>query len=326
MTIDPASSKLKAEHKHSAPLLCCAYDRSGRFLFAGARDRSLLLLETESNQCRVLEGHESWVGQLAFAGGGLMLSADFVGQVIAWDCTLTQPKPKWNIPAHPSAILGLSASADGNTFATGDREGRVRIWETSNGKQLHELPSAEYPVHGVALHPDGRRLITADRQPQKPRIKVWDFRANKELLAIEVAPLSGYRRVEDIEWGGIRGLALSPDGRQIIACGRAGYDGQACALVYGTDDGTLQRKLSLALKGGFYYSAKFHPQGFLMTAGGDLAKGEVRSWNTQQDQSLADLPTPSPCMGVDIHPEGQQFAVATLGKDSGALLIYDWTN
>jgi hypothetical protein len=63
-----------------------------------------------------------------------------------------------------------------------------------------------------------------------------------------------------------------------------------------------------------------------VAAGGDLAKGEVRSWNTQQDQSLADLPTPGPCMGVDIHPEGQQFAVATLGKDSGALLTYEWTN
>lgn len=330
MTIDPASSKLAIEHKHSAPLLCCAYDRRGRFLFAGARDRSLLLVEIESNQSSTLAGHESWVNQLAAAGDGV-LSADFAGQVIAWDCTGTQPTPKWNIPAHPSTILGLSVDADGSTFATGDREGCVRIWQASDGKQLHELPRAEYPVYGVAFHPDGRRLITADRQPQKPRIKVWDFKAGKELLAIEVAELSGYRRVEDIEWGGIRGLALSPDGQQIIACGRAGYDGQACALVYGTDDGKLQRKLSLALKGGFYYSAKFHPQGFLMTAGGDIAKGEVRFWNTQQDQSVADLPTPGPCMGVDIHPQGQAFAVAlALGKgssaDSGAVHIYDWTS
>jgi WD40 repeat protein len=242
----------------------------------------------------------------------------------------TMPKPQWNIPAHPSTILGVSVSGDGNTFVTGDREGCVRIWETRNGKQLHELPRAEHPVYGVALHPDGQRLITADRQPQKPRIKVWDVAASKELLAIEVAELSGYRRVEDIEWGGIRGLALSPDGQQIIACGRAGYDGQACALVYGTDDGKLRRKLSLALKGGFYYSAKFHPQGFLTTAGGDIGKGEVRVWNTQQDQSLADLALPGPCMGVDIHPGGQQFAVAlALGKgsypDSGAVQVYDWT-
>jgi hypothetical protein len=58
-----------------------------------------------------------------------------------------------------------------------------------------------------------------------------------------------------------------------------------------------------------------------MTAGGDLAKGEVRFWNTQQDQSLADLATPGPCMGFDIHPEGQQFAVALL---VGKIQVYDW--
>jgi WD40 repeat protein len=321
MTVDPASSKLQAEHKHSAPLLCCAYAPNGRFLFAGGRDRGLVLMDTESNQLTLLEGHESWVSQLASAGSEVVLSADFVGRLIAWDCAGPQPKPKWSIPAHPSAILGLSVSADGKTFATGDREGCVRIWETASGKQLHEMPRAEFPIYGVALPPDGQRLITADRQPQKPRIKVWEVAANKELLAIEVPELSGYRRVEDIEWGGIRGLALSPDGQQIVACGRAGYDGQACALVYGTDDGKLQRKLSLALKGGFYYSAKFHPQGFLMTAGGDLAKGEVRFWNTQQDQSLADLATPSPCMGFDIHPAGQQFAVALL---DGKAQVYEW--
>lgn len=321
MTVDPASSKLQAEHKHSAPLLCCAYAPNGSFLFAGGRDRGLVLMDTESNQFTLLEGHESWVVQLASAGSELVLSADFVGRLIAWDCAGPQPKQKWSIPAHPSAILGLSVSADGKTFATGDREGCVRIWETASGKQLHEMPRAEFPIYGVALHPDGQRLITADRQPQKPRIKVWEVAANKELLAIEVPELSGYRRVEDIEWGGIRGLALSPDGQQIIACGRAGYDGQACALVYGTDDGKLQRKLSLALKGGFYYAAKFHPQGFLMTAGGDLAKGEVRFWNTQQDQSLADLATPSPCLGFDIHPAGQQFAVALL---AGMVQVYAW--
>jgi WD40 repeat protein len=192
------------------------------------------------------------------------------------------------------------------------------------------MPRPQSPIYGVALHADGRRLITADRQPQKPRIKVWEVATNKELLAIEVAELSGYRRVEDIEWGGIRGLTLSADGQQIIACGRAGYDGQACALVYGIEDGKLQRRLSQALKGGFYYSAKFHPQGFLMTAGGDIGKGEVRFWDTQQDQSLTHLATSGPCMGLDIRSEGQQFALAlALGKgsypDLGAVQVYDWT-
>ncbi len=329
MNIDPAKTKLSVEYKHEAPLLSCAFDGSGRFLFAGGRDRGVVLIDILSKQKSTLAGHESWVNRMGRAGRDLVLTADFVGHVIAWDCTESIPKPRWNIEAHPSTIYALSVSADGKTFATGDRDGCVRIWQASDGKRLHELPRIEYPVYGVALHPNGRHLITADRQPVKPRIKVWDIGTNQAILTIEIAELSGYRRVEDIEWGGIRDVAVSANGHEIIACGRAGYDGQACALVYGSEDGKLLRKLSVALKGGFYYGAKFHSQGFLMTAGGDIGKGEVRIWNTQQDQSLADTATAGPCTSLDIHPNARQFAATlTLGKgsypDSGALVIHDW--
>jgi WD40 repeat protein len=330
MTIDPKKSKLANEFKHEAPLLSCAFDASGRFLLAGGRDRGLVLIDVAKGEKSMLAGHESWVGVMSRAGE-LLLTGDYVGRVIGWDCSGKVPQPRWTIEAHPSTIYGLSVSADGKTFATGDRDGSVRVWQTSDGKRFHELPRIEHPVYCVALLPDGKRIVTADRQPQKPRIKVWDIASGKEQLSIDIAELSGYRRVEDIEWGGIRAMNVSPDGSQIIACGRAGYDGQASALVYNTSDGKLQRKLSAALKGGFYYSAKFHPEGFLMTAGGDIGKGEVRLWKLDQDASLAEVVTPGPCTWVDIHPDGKRFAVSQMNMpkgsypDSGSLVIYDWT-
>lgn len=329
MNIDPAKSKLATEHKHDSPLLSCAFDSSGRFLFAGGRDRGVVVVDLASSEKTVLAGHESWVGAMARAGGELLLTGDYVGRVIAWDCSGKEPKPRWTVEAHPSTIYGLSVSADGKTFATGDRDGAVHLWQTSDGQRLHALPRIEYPVYCVTLHPDGRRIITADRQPQKPRIKVWDFASGNAELAIEVSELSGYRRVEDIEWGGIRGLAVSPDGQHVIACGRNGYDGQACAMVFDLSTGKMQRKLAVALKGGFYYAARIHPQGYLITAGGDIGKGEFRIWNLQQDASLADAATPGPCTSLDIHPGGNRFAVTqTIGKGSypetGTLAIYDF--
>ena len=327
MPIDPAKSKLAAEYKLESPLLSCAFDPAGRFLFGGGRSRELVLVDTTSGQKSSLSGHESWIGVMARAGADMVLTGDYAGRVIAWDCGGKAPRQQWSIAAHPSTIYALSVSADGKTFATGDREGSVRIWQTRDGKLLHELPRIEYQVYGVALHPDGARIVTADRQPQKPRIKVWDIASAKEQRAIEVGDLSGYRHVEDIEWGGIRGLTLSPDGKLIVACGRTGYDGPASALLFELGTGKFLRMLSSTLKGGFYYSARFHPQGFLVTAGGDIAKGEFRCWDPEKDESIAGVSTPGPCMGLDIHPNGGSLVVAqAIGKrsypESGTLTIY----
>ena len=329
MNIDPTQLKLVSEFKHETPLLSCAVDAQGRFLIAGGRDRKLLAIDLASSQMHPLVGHDSWVGVMTRIGDGV-LTGDYAGRVIAWDVHDKIPQPRWTIEAHPCSIYGLSASADGKTFATGDRDGRVRIWQTVDGKQLRELPRIEFPVYGVALHPDGERIVTADRQPQKPRVKVWHLASGQEQRSIDVAELSGYRRVEDIEWGGIRALAVSSDGNQLVACGRNGYDGQACAMIYEANSGKLQHKLALELKGGFYYSAQFHPQGFLMTAGGDLAKGEIRCWDPSTGKSLANLATSGPSFALDIHPQGTRVAVAqAIGKrsapESGLLAIFEWS-
>lgn len=329
MPIDPVKTRQIAEHKHDAPLMSCAFDPSGRFVLAGGRDRGLMCLEVAAGRKAVLEGHETWVSSAVSAGSHLVLTADYAGHVIAWDCSGETPKQCWNIEAHPSTIYALAANAGGELFATGGSEGTIRIWQTRDGKRTREIARLTYPVYGVAFHPDGRRLISADRQPKMPRIKLWDFAAGKELLEIDATALSAYRRVEDIEWGGIRGLTLSPDGNTLVACGSNEYAGPACALLFDITTGELKRKLVSSLKG-FYYSARFHPQGFLVTAGGDVAKGEFRCWDPQQDASLADVQTAGPCTAIDIHPSGGSFVVAqSIGKksypDSGLLTIYEWS-
>lgn len=330
MTFATAQPKLIAEFKHEAPLMSCAVDHHDRFLFAGGRDRSLLVVELSTKKSNVLTGHESWIGAMARAGDDLVLTADYSGRIIAWHCSGTLPQMKWSIDAHPSTIYGLCVAADGETFAAGDRDGTVRIARTRDGTMLKELPRIEYPAYGVALYPDGHRIAAADRRPQKPRIIVRDIRTAQERLIVEVPDLSGYRRVEDIEWGGIRGLTLSPDGRRLIACGRAGYDGAACAIILDADDGTLKHKLVATLKGGFYYGARIHPQGFLLASGGDIGKGEIGCWDPENGASVWTVSTTAPCMAIDLSPSGRRLVVAqAVGKqsypESGALALYEWS-
>lgn len=328
MPVTPASPKLLIEHKHDVPLMSCVFSPDGRHLLAGGRDSGVMCIEVGSGKKTMLAGHESWIGGMARAGDGLVLTSDYAGCVIAWNCSGERPALRWKISAHPSTILALAVSAGGRTFATGDRDGSVRLWQSGDGKMMHEFVKNEHPIYGLALHPDGKRLITADRRPQKPTIQAWDISSGKELLKIEVPELSGYRRVEDIEWGGIRNLTLSPDGSLIIACGRAGYDGPASMLLYETASGKLHRKLSSTLKG-FCYSARCHHDGWVLAASGEIAKGEFRAWKTDQDQSLAGTATAGPCTALDIHPDSSRFAITqAIGKGSypetGVLAVYEW--
>lgn len=328
MNIDPAKPHQTSEHKHDSPLLCCAFDPSGRFILAGGRDRGVVCLNFATGSKTMLEGHQTWVGSIVRTAADLVLTADYAGHVIAWDCSGDTPKLRWNIKTHPNTIYSLAASTDGKLFATGDRNGTIRIWQTSDGQRVQEIAGLVHPIYGVAFHPDGKQLVTADRQPQKPRLKLWELATGKELLSIEVSQLSAYRRVEDIEWGGIRGITISPEGKTLVACGSNGYSGPACALLFDFTTGELKRKLVSTLKG-FCYAAQFHSQGFLITVGGDIAKGELRIWNPDKDDSLANVPTTGPCKAIDIHPDGRRFAIAqTLGKgsypDSGVLTQFDW--
>ena len=165
-------------------------------------------------------------------------------------------------------------------------------------------------------------------KPKKPTIRVCDITSGNELIKIEVPELSGYRNVEDIEWGGIRSLTLTPDGARIIVGGRGGYDGPATLLLYQTESGKLHRKLASTMKG-FSYTIRCHRDGFLMAASGEIAKGEFRAWHRDQDKSLADTATPGPCTCLDIHPDHQRFAITqAIGKSSypetGVIAFYEW--
>ena len=328
MQINPLKSKVTTEHKHDAPLLCCAYDMGGKFLFAGGRGNGVVVIELKSGKKTILKGHDSWICAISRLGPDLVLTSDCNGKIIAWDCGTEVPSQKWIIQAHSSSIQALSVSFNGDYFVTGDRQGEVQIWQASNGKLVNRLAQLEYLISGLAWHPDGKQIITADRKPQKPRIKIWDISTLKETFSIDVPELSGYRRVEDIEWGGIRFLIVSPDGNQIIACGRNGYDGPACALLFNLSTGKLQRKFVSGLKG-FCYYALFHPEGFLMTASGDVGKGEFQTWNITKDESVAVVSTSGPCSSIAIHPDGKQFAVTqSIGKnsypDSGLIVFHQW--
>src|SRR5215470_4723636 len=87
-------------------------------------------------------------------------------------------------------------------------DGTARYWDIATGKEIYRLPSKGGQVYGVAISPDGTKLLSCSGDRL---IHVWDA-ANGQ----EVKQLKGHTHE-------VLGVTISPDGRMVAS---SGYDCQ----------------------------------------------------------------------------------------------------
>lgn len=322
--IDPTTTHQVKEVEHPSPLLTCQYDSTGRFVFAGAQDNHLQRIDVATGEKTLMEGHQSWVCTMA-KGPGLLFSGDYTGTVIAWSLSEKEVVKKWRIEAHPQVVRSISVSPGGKQLATAGRDGKVRLWSADTGERLREFSGHSGQVYATIFHPDGKHLVSAEREGNK--LFQWDLTTGKKVREFDAGDMSAYRRYEDIEWGGARGLAFDAAGTSLACCGRHEYAGPATVLLYDWKSGKQTEKLLSEFKG-IFYSLQFHPQGFIIAAAGDITVGELWFWKPGQEKALANIKTSGPSLGLDLHPDGHHLAVAQSqgGKskpENGSLVFYD---
>ncbi len=126
-------------------------------------------------------------------------------------------------------IQGVAFRPDGKTLATSSRDGMVKLWDLRTWKVLKPPGQRPGPIHALAFTPDGKRLVTCSAAPpvevttfpfpgisksnyqqfvrRLDDIQFWDLASGREeepLLANQPA-------------GGVHCLALTPDGRTLLA-------------------------------------------------------------------------------------------------------------
>jgi WD40 repeat protein len=101
-------------------------------------------------------------------------------------------------------------SPDRPLLALGLIGGAVAIWDVAHGRPFCEpLPGHRLDTWAVAFSPDGRRLLTAGRNPQDA-VKVWDVATQSEML---VLPAEGQIFCN---------VGFSPDGNILFATSLGG--------------------------------------------------------------------------------------------------------
>jgi WD40 repeat protein len=134
----------------------------------------------EIHRLKLPQGQMGIVVALAFDRTGRLLAAGGgpPSQVCLWNLDGSEPQKGRLLSGTGLLTTGVEFSPDGRRLAGAGRDGRVRLWETSDGLEVLTLSSAGSPGSGhygftarVAFSPDGRYLATNDWDAT---VTVWD--------------------------------------------------------------------------------------------------------------------------------------------------------
>jgi WD40 repeat protein len=101
--------------------------------------------------------------------------------------------------------VAMCFSRDGRLLALGGVPGKIHVWETGTGKELHRLRWQDMENSALAFSPDGKLLAAGSRHG---RISLWDVASGKLLQTLGRA--QPFERVVT--------LSFSGDGKVLASC------------------------------------------------------------------------------------------------------------
>lgn len=106
-----------------------------------------------------LEGHTAGVESVAFTPDGSRIVSSAFDGLILWDVKAGKLIRK--IVGDGTDLLEAVFLADGRRVLSGSKSGRVSIWDSETGQELHRLAEGSEWVWTVAVSADGRRGVSA---------------------------------------------------------------------------------------------------------------------------------------------------------------------
>lgn len=314
MKLDPKSAKVVSQWKHAAPLITCRYHPSGDTLFSSSEDFSLQRWDAATGQVTSWKAHESWVWGLACSPDGTQLvSAGGDHQLMLWDALADAPAAIARWEAHAGWVRAVEFSPQGQWIASAGDDRAVKVW-TPAGKPVCRLEGHENHVYSLAFHPRENLLFSGDLLG---KIHVWELPGGKRLHSLEAADLHTYNGGQGVHYGGIRGLAFSADGKQLVCCGLhkasnpLGAVNEPLAVVFDWQAEKLLQKYPAAGVRGIGWNAAWLADQYLLVAAGGSGGGHLLFWKLGEEKVAHTLKLPNTLRGMDLHPKtGLQLATA----------------
>lgn len=109
---------------------------------------------------------------------------------------------------HTDIVRAVDVSPDGTVLATGTRNGKVNLWDATDGHPLRTFTFIHKGkpawVENLALSPDGKRIAACANNAER-EIRVWDIATGTELFP----PM--------MHQDGVGSIKFSPDGKFLVS-------------------------------------------------------------------------------------------------------------
>jgi WD40 repeat protein len=194
-------------------------------------------------------------------------------------------------------VLSVAMSPDGSLVATGDGNGQIRLWRSTDGQPISTLQEGYTSwIWSVAFSPDGQTLASGSVDQT---IQLWAVQTNRHL-----ATLRGHQN-----W--VRSVAWSPDG-EWLASGST----DRTVRIWNCQTGECIQILDEQEDA--VWTVAWHPNGRLLATGNHNAT--LKIWNVQTGACLAVLRHRDWVRSVAWSPDGKFLAS---GADDHTVRIWD---
>lgn len=314
--LDPKQAHIVSQWPHDRPLVACRFDPAGRFVFCGSEDAVVERFNLADGVKTVLSGgHETWVHGLAFTEDGAQaISGGCDGKITWWDAAATAPTPIRSIAAHQGWIRALDVSPDGKLLVSGGNDNMVRLWNIADGTLVRELAGHERHIYSLAFHPQGEFLLSGDLTGV---LKQWEVTSGKEVRTFDAKPLHTYEGGQQVDFGGIRAIAVSPDGKWLAAGGLykatnpLGAVHEPLVLLFDWASQKLEKQqIAEGITGGVIWRLKWLGDGSLMGLCSGASGAFLLFWKPDAEKDFHRFQFPNLARDMDLHPDGLQVATA----------------
>ena len=296
-------------------MIACRFDPQGRYVFAGSQDNSVQRWDLKTGKQAALTAHDSWVRTIVFdRKAQTTITGGYDGRLIWWETASESPKPLKTQLAHAGWLRQAVVSPDGKLLVTVGDDKLVKLWSLPEGKLVKALPGHQKFVYSVLFHPSGKELVSADLSGV---IKHWELPSGKELRQLDAKKLYSFNKGQRVDFGGVRDMAFSPDGKH-LACGGlinasnplgAVHNPAVVLLDWASGKQKQLHQTSKKLRG-VIWKLTFHKSGFLIGASGGGSGGYLLFWQPGQAKEIHQFKLPNTVKDMDLHPDGVQLATA----------------